>query len=106
MSGIMINCRLLTAGAVTVTNTKSAVSGRMENCQIMVSEVNANALLVKNGAKVYGCTLIGNGTGFSVKGAGAINASIAHCRGLANGIDAGTVTNLIGTPYNVFDADI
>lgn len=106
MAGTMVNCKLITAGVVGVTDTLSPVSGRMENCQITTTAVNSSAITVStNKARLYGCTLIGNGTGYGVTAAGAVNAAIAHCRMPATGINV-LVTNLIGTPYNVIDADI
>jgi hypothetical protein len=102
MSGVMVNCRLLTNDAVTVTNTKSPVTGRMENCQVTVSETNASALLVGNGATIYGCALFGNGTGYAVTGGAATTAAIVQCRGSANGINTTNVTNSVFDPKNAF----
>jgi hypothetical protein len=105
MSGTMINCRLMNGATVGASSCLSPVTGRMENCQIKVSTAGASAILAGSGAVIVGCTLIGNGAGFAVTAsAPGTPATITHCRGSANGIDAANVTNSIGTPYNVFNA--
>lgn len=102
--GVMVNCKLTTNGVIGVESWLSVFLGRMENCQITVTGTNESALLVGDEARVYGCTLIADGTGDSITSSGTVTAAIAHCR--LNAAIAGTVTNSIGTPYNVIDVDI
>ena len=76
----------------------------MVDCEIEVTGTDKHAVEITGEARIYNCTLIANGTGKSIYAAAAQNAKITHCR-LNLGIHA-NVTNLIGTPSNVDDADV
>ena len=93
-SGSMINCQM------TTTTWASPFTGRMDGCVITASV--GEPMTVGAGAFVFGTTLIGPTTENAVSGSG--NVSIGHCRGVASGIVG--PTNLIGTPYNIFDDDV
>lgn len=99
LSGELLNCQM--KGAEWL----GSFTGRMENCRWEVTGANKTALTVAAIGKVYNCTLIGTGTGKSIDAAApATNAVITHTR--TNKTIGANVNNLIGTPYNVDDANI
>lgn len=97
MSGTLLACQL--TGRLNAT-----VTGKVERMRIEATGADQTAVLVGASGRLYHCTLIGTGTGFSVDAAGAVNAIIAECiENLGHGVN---VTNLIGTPYIVNDTDV
>ncbi len=79
-------------------------SGTLKNTEL-TARLNYNCVQgVVTGAKFINNTLRTSGTGVPLYSAGAQNAVIAHCRmSVAESVN---ITNLIGTPYNVVDADL
>lgn len=88
------NCFFYGAGRSASHNT---LGGVLENCKFEGS----NTLYIADGTVMRYCT-----SEVTITAAGAINAKIYLCAlSTAGGIGT-TVTNDIGTPYNVIDSDI
>jgi hypothetical protein len=100
MTGAMRRCKM------TGTTWGANVTGLIEDSILDFSAgSDATAILISSTARIYNTIALGSGAGKSIDVySGAANAKIAHCR-LNKGI-GGSVTNQIGTPYNVDDADV
>lgn len=97
MGGIMLTCRLN-------GRLNAVVAGKIDDTQIVVSNVDETAVLVTIGASISRCTLVGNGTGFSVDAPAPVSVLIYQCS-MNLGFGA-NVTNLVATPYNVNDVNL
>ncbi len=88
----------------------STATGVFEKCTLEATDNDSYAVAIgSNNVTLYDCTIRSNGSAtpcIDTPGGVSFNIRVAHCRmNRAAPIDA-SLTNLIGTPYNVSDTDV
>jgi hypothetical protein len=106
-SGVFVRCCIRLANVIGGTTDPGPLTGRMTDCEWVMTTAATPALLVQDGAKVYGGRYIpGAGATASIASAtgAALNAKIANIMTTV-ALDA-NITNLISSPNVIVDADV